>query len=229
MATWPTRGQRGPQYWDQQLKAYVDAVPVGAQASADAAQASADAAQASADAAQASADSAAGAANAAQADVDGVLALTPTQVFLSAQDFMAGTLGGTLPVLVQMANRWNSWQMDAAATERISSLVSIPRGWTTVNVDLVWSSPATGNIVLNLYATKYAAGDLSSKALVAATGNVIIAASATVNSLQVSRIANNLAVTPGPLTGLLLDRVGNNGFDTVGTDVGFIGLVLTRV
>ena len=29
MSTWPVRGQRGPQHWDDQLKAYIDAIPGG--------------------------------------------------------------------------------------------------------------------------------------------------------------------------------------------------------
>jgi polygalacturonase len=53
MATWPTRGQRGPQYWDQQLKTYVDSGDAAVTLLAEAAQDAADEAQATADTAQA--------------------------------------------------------------------------------------------------------------------------------------------------------------------------------
>lgn len=79
MADWPERGQRPPDYWDDDLRAYIDEADtassdaaVAAQDSADAAQSAADAAQGTADAAQGTADSAASAAGAAQATADGV-------------------------------------------------------------------------------------------------------------------------------------------------------------
>ena len=39
MATWPVLGQRGPQYWSDQLKQYVDALPSAVQAEVDAVEA----------------------------------------------------------------------------------------------------------------------------------------------------------------------------------------------
>jgi hypothetical protein len=55
---WPTRGQQGPDFWDDDLKAYIDDADAASTADAAAAQADADAAQAAAAAAQADADAA---------------------------------------------------------------------------------------------------------------------------------------------------------------------------
>lgn len=136
-----------------------------------------------------------------------------------------GALGGT-PTLTKQGSV-PVWGLDDTANESVGLSVEIPAGWSTMHVDYIWASVSgTGDV-----AFRFESSPVNTGAPVpdAATGTIQYATAATANRTTSTRVASDLAVTPGAIRMIEVHRVGSDSGDTIVGDVSLIGVRLTRV
>jgi hypothetical protein len=129
------------------------------------------------------------------------------------------------PSIGGVGTAWSAWLLDASVQEGVGGTVVIPTGWATYNVTLVWTNAGagSGNCLLESFHDQAAPGDTLTFALV----DVTVAAPAQ-NVLKETVLASGLACTPGQLTNVAMRRHANQAADTLGNDIGVLGIRLNK-
>ncbi|MHA7284828.1 hypothetical protein ACX80I_00970 [Arthrobacter sp. MDT3-44] len=125
-----------------------------------------------------------------------------------------------------------AWRFDPAIVEAVAASVVVPRGWATAKIALFFTSIGTGGgsvrFIVNM-------NSLNPGALVSASSqnlepNIDIPTTANTVGQLVPASNNSYAVNPAvPLRIAVGRRADNATFDTCPDDIGFVGLMLTRL
>ena len=148
---------------------------------------------------------------------------TSQTIHKSMTEFTGGLNNNT-----NLGTRWYGVQWpDADSSNRMSSTVYIPSGWSTVDATIYWSTPATsGNMYLNLQLGGYGVGDDTDTAPSYA-GADEFACHGTADAMQYSTISG-ISVAGGEIHLLSLIRVGADALDTLSDVVDMFGVTITR-
>jgi hypothetical protein len=163
---------------------------------------------------------------AAPADISLIQWATP--ISLGRDDFVA--LNGSPALGLNSASNRMMWLFDAAGTERIASMVRVPKGLVGVRLRpvLYWTNngAGSGNVVWR-YSYHHSVDGGATETAATVVGFSVLAAPAQ-NVLKVSR-ADPFTVTADSILHFALDREGGNGSDTLANDAGVFEVVLEVV
>jgi hypothetical protein len=120
------------------------------------------------------------------------------------------------------------WALDAASTESVAVSLEFPADWGNFHVDLIWTTTvsAAGNVRFQVLGTTF--GDGETLAAHTILGSLTAAAPGTLNVVEVSRIVTSQAVIAGETQVLQVARLGADVLDTYASDIGLIGVRLTK-
>lgn len=118
------------------------------------------------------------------------------------------------------------WRLADATADEVAGTVTIPDGWTAVDVTVVWfTESASGNVVLYSKTQGYAAG--ADVGFGGFAGSGAVSADGGAHKAVHSIVGADVAVTPGPrLISVLRD--GTGGADTLGGSIGLLGVRIDR-
>lgn len=122
------------------------------------------------------------------------------------------------------------WLLDAASSESIGTAVLLPPDWLTFDMVAVFTNIAatSGNVVL-IGAYRSGWGDGESVGVVTAGSNQTVAAPSTAHVAKYATLLSGIAVPSASeqLT-IRVRRVGGDGADTLGNDIGLVGVRLVK-
>jgi hypothetical protein len=144
---------------------------------------------------------------------------------LGVEDFFLGTGSAATSLLNSIAP---VWLLDAASSEGVIATVEFPADWGNFHVDLIWAptASAAGNVRLQVQGTTF--GDGEAVPAYTTLGTVTAANPGTVNVVEVTRLVTSQAVIAGETQLLQILRLGADGADTFASDIGLIGVRLTK-
>ncbi len=118
---------------------------------------------------------------------------------------------------------------DAAAVEKVATIVDVPSSWATFRVDLWWTNAAggAGNVVWASEARWIGDGD-DLDAVASDTATVTIAAPSQ-DVTKVTTLDSSVTRTANKRLVLHVQRTGTSGSDTLANDAGLIGIDLVRL
>lgn len=121
------------------------------------------------------------------------------------------------------------WLFDAAAVESVGMSFSVPTGWNTIKYSIYWANSvaSAGDVVWRSFHNNFAAGT-DVQAAGASEGSITSTALGAGLGIKV-QLATGLAVTPGNLQGLRIDRLATDVGDTVANDVWLFGVDIEKL
>jgi hypothetical protein len=156
--------------------------------------------------------------------------LLQLEQFINASDL---TLYSGAPALAvtgsSVAKSVAGWQLDAAAQESVGTIWKVPIGWKTLHLDVLWYNPGAGagNVVFREDSAVFAEG--ASLDINAAGANTAAIAAPAQWVTKTTRLVSDLPVTEANFLRLQVTRVAADAGDTLGNDIGILGLKLTKV
>lgn len=132
-----------------------------------------------------------------------------------------GTIGG---------GRRNAWLLDAASEEIVGTEFIMPDGWTKLKVSIYWvnAGAGSGNVVFAYNFGQFAAGvTLNAADSLGSLNRTFTAAAQDVLSISVFS-SDIITVSPGVTSFLRVKRTAADAADTLGNDIGIIGVLIER-
>lgn len=155
----------------------------------------------------------------------------PEALYFSASEFQL--MSGNAAV-GNIGSAWPVWLLDATVNEAVATTFEIPAGWERAEITAYGANAAAGigDVVLRLVYSSKVTGDPVSTGTT--NGNLVTVvmpeAAGSGTSERVSAVlASNVAVTPGRVMMLRVDRRGAETADTLPNDFGLEGVRVRRV
>lgn len=149
-----------------------------------------------------------------------------TRIWIPASDFAATQGAPTLDDLTN--NVWLAWLLDPGSAEGITTNIFTPADWATMDIDLWWTNAGagSGNVVWEVrYPVTKGDGETMS-GTVTATESTIAAPTQLV--IKKSTYFAGVAVDTNEMFTLAVRRIAADGADTLGNDVGVLGVMLRK-
>lgn len=155
-------------------------------------------------------------------------AAVPEQIFIPAARFDV-VVGSPVKLMWPSFTFPPAFHMDSAAIETIVTVAdSLPIGWLTYDVSVLWVPPTTNNgfVVWEVHRSHVVEG-LTPEAN-AVTNRSTQEGLGIAGNLQEVKVSEGVARVASPLI-FRVSRIGNSVSDTFNTDAAFVGLRLTRL
>lgn len=125
-------------------------------------------------------------------------------------------------------NRWPAWLLDPAASELLGWVAKPPRDWNAFAIDVLYANAGagSGDAVLRADVGFRGVGESLTNPTSGSAVTVTVGAQ---NVMASVTLAANVPVTSGKEMNVVIARVGGDVADTLGNDLGVVGLRLRRV
>jgi hypothetical protein len=125
----------------------------------------------------------------------------------------------------------SAWLLDASSDEELGTSTLFPTWWATFHIDLYFvnAGAGSGDIMLYSDATFAGSGESLNAASVSFGGGTIGPITMGARSVVViNRLASSVTIQSGEMFAIRVSRFASNVGDTLGNDVGLVGMLLTR-
>lgn len=160
--------------------------------------------------------------------VQASIVVTPTEeIWLPASKFTSSA--GTPALSTVGGTRHSAWLLDSATLEAVQTSVAIPVGWTTFSTQFYYvnAGAGAGNVVVGVQGKSVPAGSTTNVADDFMTRTT--SAAGTQDVVVVANGPNHTSLTATTYHSLRAVRDGTDIADTLGNDIGFLGVKLRKV